>query len=126
MFPLIYYVTDSWSFRFLRSSCPCIRSCERLQIVSYNENVYEGMLHNYESYSNEPHIVLTSYIVKDKSDNVLDDFRDDNTKIIILDTSEAEKVEVIYAKNSTICKDLRELCNSNSSLFNDRNNEEQD
>ena len=94
--------------------------------VSYNENVYEGMLHNYESYSNEPHIVLTSYIVKDKSDNVLDDFRDDNTKIIILDTSEAEKVEVIYAKNSTICKDLRELCNSNSSLFNDRNNEEQD
>lgn len=57
-----------------------------------------------ESYSNEPHIVLTSYIVKDKSDNVLDDFRDDNTKIIILDTSEAEKVEVIYAKNSTICK----------------------
>lgn len=94
--------------------------------VSYNENVYEGMLHNYESYSDEPHIVLTSYIVKDKSDNVLNDFRDDNTKIIILDTSKAEKVEVIYAKNSTICKDLRELCNSNSSLFNDRNNEEQD
>ena len=52
--------------------------------------------------------------------------KDQNTKIIILDTSEAEKVEVIYAKNSTICKDLRELCNSNSSLFNDRNNEEQD
>ena len=71
-------------------------------------------------------LILRIIFVKDKSDNVLDDFRDDNTKIIILDTSEAEKVEVIYAKNSTICKDLRELCNSNSSLFNDRNNEEQD
>ena len=34
--------------------------------ISYDDFIYEGMLHNYESYSNEPHIVLASYMIMDK------------------------------------------------------------
>ena len=85
--------------------------------VSYNENSYEGMLHNFESYANEPHIILSSYVIKDKSDKVLDDFTNDKTQIIVLDTSKANKVEIIYASDSEKCKDLESLCDSNVKLF---------
>lgn len=79
---------------------------------------YEGMLHNFESYSNEPHIVLASYVVKDKSNKVLHNFVNDNTKIIVLDTSKVAKLEIIYAKDSNMCKDLKDMCDSNNELYN--------
>ena len=79
---------------------------------------YEGMLHNFENYSNEPHIVLASYVVKDKSNKVLHNFVNDNTKIIVLDTSKVAKLEIIYAKDSNMCKDLKDMCDSNNELYN--------
>ena len=93
--------------------------------VSYDENCYEGMLHNFESYSNEPHVVLSSYVVKDNSGNILSDFTNDKTKIIIVDTSKANKVEIIYATNSEKCNDLKSLCNSNDLLYG-QDSKEQD
>ena len=86
--------------------------------IACDDICYEGMLHNFESYSNEPHIVLASYIIKDKTNKVLRDFTNDNTKIIVLDTSKAAYIEVIYAKNSNICKDLKDMCDSNNELYN--------
>ncbi|MBR1691874.1 MAG: hypothetical protein IJ711_03750 [Lachnospiraceae bacterium] len=81
--------------------------------VSYKDVIYEGMLHNYESYSNEPHIVMASYIIKDLDYNVISDFSDDNTKVIVLNTSDATKVEILYFKDSEMCEDLKELCSFN-------------
>lgn len=85
--------------------------------ISYDDFIYEGMLHNYESYSNEPHIVLASYMIMDKKNNILCDFRNVDTKIIILDTSKANKTEVIYSTHSEICKDIKHLCESNRILY---------
>lgn len=85
--------------------------------ISYDDFIYEGMLHNYESYSNEPHIVLASYMIMDKKNNILCDFRNVDTKIIMLDTSKANKTEVIYSTHSEICKDIKHLCESNRILY---------
>ena len=80
--------------------------------VHMNEKIYEGMVHTYESYSNSPHIVLASFIVKDNNNNVLEDFSDDCTKVIILDASQAESVYVEYSEKSKECADIRRLCES--------------
>ena len=93
--------------------------------VTYDEFIYEGMLHNFESYSNKPNIILTSYIVKDKLGNILDNFINDSTRVIILDTSKADKIEIMYANNSDMCADLKNLCDSNSVLY-EKKIEEQD
>lgn len=86
--------------------------------VTYDNFLYEGMLHNFQSYSNEPHIVLASYIVKNEYGDILDDFTNNDTKLIVLDTAKANNVEIIYANKSEICKDLNNLCNSNATLYN--------
>ena len=83
------------------------------------------MFHNFESYSNEPHIILTSYVIKDKFGNIVKNFINDNTKIIILDTAKAEQVEVIYSNKSEVCKDLKSLCNFNVVLENKSNKEQE-
>lgn len=93
--------------------------------ISYEDVSYEGMLHNFESYSNEPHIILTSYVIKDKFGNIVKNFINDNTKIIILDTAKAEQVEVIYSNKSEVCKDLKSLCNFNVVLENKSNKEQE-
>lgn len=78
-------------------------------IVSYDDTVYEGIIHNYESYSNAPHVALGSYIVKDSNGIIKSDYSEDNTRIIILDTSKALNVEILYCKNSKECDDLLNL-----------------
>ena len=78
------------------------------------------MLHNFESYSNEPHIVLASYIVKDKSNEVLYNFANDNTKVVVLDTSKATQVEIVYTSKSNMCKDLKNMCDSNDELYGNK------
>lgn len=77
--------------------------------ITIDNIIYEGMIHNYESYSNDPHIVLSSYVIKNEY-KILEDYTFDNTKIIILDTSKASNVEISYDKNSAICNDLKNLC----------------
>lgn len=84
--------------------------------VSFENTIYEGMLHNYESYSNEPHIIITSYIIKDVDNKIINDFSDDNTRVIILNTSNATNVELLYYKDSKICKDLQDLCDFNKMI----------
>ena len=93
--------------------------------ISCEDVSYEGMLHNFESYSNEPHVILASYVIKDKSGNILQNYTNDNTKIIILDTAKVENIEVTYANNSEVCHDLKSLCDSNILLYN-KNNQGQD
>lgn len=87
--------------------------------IEYNDITYEGMLHNYESYSNDPHIVLCSYVAKDQNNHIIEDFSNDNTKIIILDTAKATKLNVIYYQDSDECIDLQKLCDFNTKNFND-------
>lgn len=86
-------------------------------IISYDNIIYEGLLHNYESYSNEPHIALGAYIMKNKDSKIISDFSNDNTRVIILDTSNATSVDIIYSEYSEQCKDLQDLCNSNNEIF---------
>lgn len=93
-------------------------------VVSYEKNIYEGIIHNYESCSNEPHIVLGSYILKDADGNIVNDYSDDNTRITILNISNSVSVDVLYYKDSDECKDLEDLCQFHKTLKN--NMQEQD
>lgn len=78
-------------------------------IIYYGKTKYEGYLHTFESYSNMPGIVLASYIVTYKN-KITDDNSQDITKTIILDTGKADKIEIIYDKDSNMCDDLKALC----------------
>ena len=82
--------------------------------VYYDNKIYTGMLHNYENYSNSPHLILASYTVKDANNNsILEDNSKNATRVCIIDSSQADIVEVIYDKNSFMCDDLKDLCESN-------------
>lgn len=82
-------------------------------VITYEEYIYEGMVHIYESYSNSPHIVLAAYQIKSPDGTVSKDYSDDTTKISILDASNAKNVTIIYYKDSPICIDLKNLCDFN-------------
>lgn len=86
-------------------------------IITYDTIQYEGMVHNFESYSNSPHITLASYITRDKNNIIIKDYTDDNTKIIVLDSSTAKSVEIIYSKNSSECQMIEELCGYHISIL---------
>lgn len=81
--------------------------------ISYENMIYEGMLHNYESYSNDPHIVLGAYVIKNSEGKAVKNYSEDNSRIIILNISNAISVEVIYDKESKECCDLKYLCDAN-------------
>lgn len=81
--------------------------------VVYDGEIYEGMLHNYESYSNCPHIVLAAYTMKSLPNQKVYDYSQDNTRIVILNTDTARSVEIIYHSASDECKDLKSLCDAN-------------
>lgn len=82
-------------------------------IIYYNNTVYEGLIHLYESYSKEPQIVLGSYVIKNKKGRIVQDFTNDDTRITILNISNAISVDIIYNKESKECTDIRKLCNYN-------------
>ena len=81
--------------------------------IIINNKIYEGMIHYIESKSNSPNIILSSYIVKNLNNVVIEDKRRDNNKVIILNTLKADSVEVIYDSDSYMCKDIQELCDVN-------------
>lgn len=93
-------------------------------IITYNDLQYEGMIHNFESYSNSPHITLASYIIKDTNGLKIKDYTDDPTKVIVLDSSTAKCVEIIYSKNSDECQMIEELCNYHMSIQKEEYSEE--
>lgn len=39
--------------------------------IRCGDKIYEGMLHTYESYNNSPHLVISSYIIKDTKTNTV-------------------------------------------------------
>lgn len=90
--------------------------------IEYEDRIYEGMLHNYEGYSNNPHVAIASYIVKDNLKNIIEDFSEDKTKVAILDTEKANCIHIEYHINSNECKDLKNLCDFHQS-FKEHNRE---
>lgn len=87
--------------------------------IYYNNYRYLGYLCNYESYSNSPHVVLVSYIVF-SGDDIIEDNSQDATKVIILDTTTANGVEIIYNKkskmynyNTSFCDDRKDINKNN-------------
>lgn len=86
-------------------------------VATYTNVIYEGMLHNYESYSNDPKIVIGAYIVKDKNGAIIEDYSHNKTKCLILDSADADNIEIIYSDKSPKCNELKDLCDSNDELF---------
>lgn len=80
--------------------------------VTYSDKIYEGILYLYESYSNSPHIVLGAYTIKDIHNNIISDYSENNTKVIILKTDTAQFTEITYYIHSEECDDLNRVCNS--------------
>lgn len=87
----------------------------KIRIV-YHDMTYEGITHNIESYTNSPHIALCSYKIYNKKGKKVYDYSLDNTRVIIIDTAAAEKIEIIYDKNSLECKDIQSLCAYNKNM----------
>ena len=90
-------------------------------VIIYDDYIYEGMVHLYESYSNNPHIVLAAYQIKNSDGTLKKDYSDDMTKIIILDISYAKNVTIIYYANSPLCMDLKNLCDFNKEFERQEN-----
>lgn len=82
--------------------------------ILYGNRYYVGMLHNYESYSNDPHIVLASYVIKNSNNKIIEDYTEDKNKLIILNTANADSVTVLYDKRSDECIDIKKLCETNN------------
>lgn len=77
--------------------------------ISYDDGIlYEGFIYNFESYSNTPHMVLAKYKMF-KNKECLKDYSDRSDTVIVLDTSNAKYIEVIYNSNSPICNDIKEI-----------------
>lgn len=87
----------------------------KMRIV-YNNMTYEGITHNIESYTNSPHIAMCSYKIYNKKGKKVYDYSTDNTRVIIIHTEMAEKIEIIYDKNSLECKDIQSLCDYNKNI----------
>lgn len=85
-------------------------------IIGYEECTYEGMIHNYESYSNSPHMVLAAYVLKDGNGKLIEDNSDKDNVVIVLDTESAKYVKVVYYAESKECKDIQSLVESNKDL----------
>ena len=47
------------------------------------------------------------------NNSILEDNSKNATRVCIIDSSQADIVEVIYDKNSFMCDDLKDLCESN-------------
>lgn len=77
-------------------------------IVTYDDCSYYGYVHLFESYSNTPQLVLCAYTKK--SGKKIKDYSSDPNRIIVLDTSTAKSVEIIYAPESSMTKDIIPLC----------------
>lgn len=84
--------------------------------IAYDDVIYIGMVHNFESYTNNPHIALVSYIVKDTHGKIINDYSADDTKVIILNTEVSKYVEIEYYSDSDECKDIKNLCDFNKAF----------
>lgn len=87
-------------------------------VIKFQDRSYEGMLNNFESYSNAPHMSIASYIIKDQSGNIIENHSNDQGAIIVLPTENAISVKVEYAEKSRMREDIISLCDTNEKYFN--------
>lgn len=59
---------------------------------------YLGQYRYGESFQREPIIVLTTYQKYNAEDDIVLDYSQDNTRAIVLNTKDFEKIEVVYTK----------------------------
>lgn len=85
-------------------------------IIGYEKCTYEGIIHNYESYSNSPHMVLAAYVLKNEKGDIKEDNSKKDNIIIVLDTASAKYVKVIYDTKSEECTDIQNLVEYNNSI----------
>lgn len=74
--------------------------------ISYQDKSYKGYVHEYEAYTNNPHMILCLYKVYDKENNIIEDNSEDPSSLIVLDTAKADSVKMDYAYESVITKDV--------------------
>lgn len=67
--------------------------------VTINNTIYEGKIHLIEELSNNPHIVLAEYYINGK--------KNDDNKIVILDTSKASEIIIEYDKDSPMLEKIK-------------------
>lgn len=80
--------------------------------VAYDNARYNGIVCYIESYSNNPHITLVSYMVS--TGGKLYDYHNDVTKTIVLDTAKAQFIEITYDRDSDMCDDIVDACKYNT------------
>lgn len=73
--------------------------------VTYPDKVFEGYIHEREAFTNSPHLVLCLYKVYDQNGNIYEDYSNDPSILIVLDSGNAESVKLDYANESVIAKD---------------------
>ena len=86
-------------------------------VVKYSDYSYIGMLSNFESYSNSPHISIASYVMMDQYGKVMEDYTNDDGVVIVLPTENAISVKIEYAEKSRMREDIASLCNTNKKYF---------
>lgn len=69
--------------------------------VTINNIIYEGKIHLIEELSNNPHIVLADYYINGR--------KNDDNKIVILDTSKAAEIIIEYDKDSSMLEKIKFL-----------------
>mgnify|MGYP004462251639 CR=1 FL=1 len=82
--------------------------------ISYDDKIYSGRIHLIENYNNTPNIVLCLYTIRNKEGKILEDFSEDYTKLIVLDTSKAVSTEIKYSYKSKISEDVKQFLEINS------------
>ena len=78
-------------------------------IITFEKESYRGYVHLFENYNNSPKVVLALYCVYDNNGETIEDFSEDATRVIILDTSAAKHVQIIYDKACNCSKDIRQF-----------------
>lgn len=87
-------------------------------IITFENEIYEGMAHYIESYTNTPYIALASYVIKDKNNKSITDCTTSENQVIVVDTSKAKSVELQYLDESEVRVDIQSLVNHNPSNQN--------
>ena len=81
--------------------------------VQYDEKIYTGYVHDIENYNNSPHIVLCLYTVMNNKYKIVEDYSNNTQEVVVLDTSKAQSVRIIYDSQSDVCEDIAKFLPKN-------------
>lgn len=82
-------------------------------IVHFPDKIIQGYVHYSENYSNVPSVTLAGYVIKNPQGSVLVDNSSNENKVIFLELSKADYVEIEYDPNSSMCIEIRDLASNN-------------